>query len=134
MARIDLVPFDLVGENCDVEQINKHSFVIRAHAQTFDAFKAMTDLGPLWDAIQDREFESKEIQSALVEIKDKLRSIEIDVAQADVEMKTYQALFDKQAANQALTRHLQRYVSVTACFAFVFATISFAIVLWAKTQ
>lgn len=104
MARIDLVPFDLVGENCDVEQISKHSFVIRAHAQTFDAFKAMTDLGPLWDAIQDREIESKEMQSALVEIKDKLRSIEIDAAHGEAEIKLLQATIDKVAANQYLTR------------------------------
>ena len=49
----------LTGEGCEVEQITESSFVIRVTQPSFDALSAITDLSPIWNALQDLESDVK---------------------------------------------------------------------------
>ena len=124
----------LTGEGCDVEQVNSNAFVIRVTQPAYEAFTAITDLSPLWDALQDLEADvkshSKESESTLEDIKDTLRSHSVDVVDVEQCISALQVEIDKLTANQIEARQKQTYVLLAAAMTMIFSLLAVGMTLW----
>jgi hypothetical protein len=124
----------LTGEGCDVEQVNSNAFVIRVTQPAYEAFTAITDLSPLWDALQDLEADvkshSKESESTLEDIKDTLRSHSVDVVDVEQCISALQVEIDKLTANQIEARQKQSYVLLAALMTMIFSLLAVGMTLW----
>jgi len=124
----------LTGEGCDVEQVNSNAFVIRVTQPAYEAFTAIADLSPLWDALQDLEADvkshSKESEGALEDIKDTLRSHSVDVVDVEQCISALQVEIDKLTANQVEARQKQTYVLLAALMTMMFSLLAVGIALW----
>jgi hypothetical protein len=123
----------LTGEGCDVEQVNSNAFVIRVTQPAYEAFTAITDLSPLWDALQDLEADvkshSKESESTLEDIKDTLRSHSVDVVDVEQCISALQVEIDKLTANQIEARQKQSYVLLAALMTMIFSLLAVGMTL-----
>ena len=124
----------LTGEGCDVEQVNSNAFVIRVTQPAYEAFTAITDLSPIWDALQDLESDvkshSKETEGALEDIKDTLRSHSVDVVDVEQCISALQVEIDKLTANQIEARQKQTYVLLAALMTMMFSLLAVGMTLW----
>ena len=124
----------LTGEGCDVEQVNSNAFVIRVTQPAYEAFTAITDLSPLWDALQDLEADvkshSKESESTLEDIKDTLRSHSVDVVDVEQCISALHVEIDKLTANQIEARQKQTYVLLAAAMTMIFSLLAVGMTLW----
>jgi septal ring factor EnvC (AmiA/AmiB activator) len=127
-------PISLTGEGCEVEQINESSFVIRVTQPAYEAFTAITDLSPIWDALQDLEADvkshSKETDEALEQIKDTLRCHSVDVVDVDQSISALKVEIEKLTANQNAARQKQTYVLLAAAMTMIFSLLAVGIALW----
>jgi septal ring factor EnvC (AmiA/AmiB activator) len=124
----------LTGEGCDVEQVNSNAFVIRVTQPAYEAFTAITDLSPIWDALQDLEADvkshSKETEGALEDIKDTLRSHSVDVVDVEQCISALHVEIDKLTANQIEARQKQTYVLLAAAMTMIFSLLAVGMTLW----
>ena len=124
----------LTGEGCDVEQVNSNAFVIRVTQPAYEAFTAITDLSPIWDALQDLESDvkshSKETEGALEDIKDTLRSHSVDVVDVEQCISALQVEIDKLTANQIEARQKQTYVLLAALMTMMISLLAVGFALW----
>jgi septal ring factor EnvC (AmiA/AmiB activator) len=124
----------LTGEGCEVEQINESSFVIRVSQPAYEAFTAITDLSPLWDALQDLESDvkshSKETDEALEDIKDTIRSYTVDAVDVDHSISALKVEIEKLTANQIEARQKQTYVLLAAAMTMIFSLLAVGMTLW----
>ncbi len=124
----------LTGEGCEVEQINESSFVIRVSQPAYEAFTAITDLSPIWDALQDLEADvkshSKETESALEDIKDTIRSYTVDAVDVDHSISALRTEIEKLTANQIEARQKQTYVLLAAAMTMIFSLLAVGMTLW----
>ena len=124
----------LTGEGCEVEQITDSSFVIRVTQPSFDALSAITDLSPLWDALQDLEADvkshSKQSDDAFGEIRDTIRSYTVDAVDVEQCISALQVEIDKLTANQIEARQKQSYVLLAALMTMMFSLLAVGIALW----
>ena len=124
----------LTGEGCEVEQITESSFVIRVTQPSFDALSAITDLSPIWDALQDLESDVKshvkQSDDAFDQIKDTLRSHSVDVVDVEQCISALQVEIDKLTANQVEARQKQSYVLLAALMTMIFSLLAVGIALW----
>jgi septal ring factor EnvC (AmiA/AmiB activator) len=127
-------PISLTGEGCEVEQVNQSSFVIRVSQPAYEAFTAITDLSPLWDALQDLEAdvksESKETESAFDQIRDTIRSYTVDAVDVDQSISALKVEIEKLTANQNAARQKQTYVLLAAAMTMIFSLLAVGIALW----
>jgi len=124
----------LTGEGCEVEQVNSNAFVIRVTQPAYEAFTAITDLSPLWDALQDLEADvkshSKETDEALEDIKDTIRSYTVDAVDVDYSISALKVEIEKLTANQVEARQKQTYVLLAAAMTMIFSLLAVGIALW----
>ncbi len=124
----------LTGEGCEVEQISESSFVIRVSQPAYEAFTAITDLSPIWDALQDLESDvkshSKETDEALEDIKDTLRCHSVDVVDVDHSISALKVEIEKLTANQIEARQKQTYVLLAAAMTMIFSLLAVGMTLW----
>lgn len=124
----------LTGEGCEVEQVNSNAFVIRVSQPAYEAFTAITDLSPLWDALQDLEADvkshSKETDEALEDIKDTIRSYTVDAVDVDQSISALKLEIKKLTANQIEARQKQTYVLLAAAMTMIFSLLAVGIALW----
>jgi hypothetical protein len=127
-------PISLTGEGCEVEQVNSNAFVIRVSQPAYEAFTAITDLSPIWDALQDLEADvkshSKETESALEDIKDTIRSYTVDAVDVDHSISALKVEIEKLTANQVEARQKQTYVLLAAAMTMIFSLLAVGIALW----
>jgi hypothetical protein len=127
-------PISFTGEGCEVEQVNSNAFVIRVSQPAYEAFTAITDLSPLWDALQDLEADvkshSKETDEALEDIKDTIRSYTVDAVDVDQSISALHVEIDKLTANQIEARQKQTYVLLAAAMTMMFSLLAVGIALW----
>ena len=127
-------PISLTGEGCEVEQVNQSSFVIRVTQPAYEAFTAITDLSPIWDALQDLEAdvksESKETESAFDQIRDTIRSYTVDAVDVDQSISALKVEIEKLTANQVEARQKQTYVLLAAAMTMIFSLLAVGIALW----
>jgi septal ring factor EnvC (AmiA/AmiB activator) len=127
-------PISLTGEGCEVEQVNSNAFVIRVSQPAYEAFTAITDLSPIWDALQDLEADvkshSKETESALEDIKDTIRSYTVDAVDVDQSISALKVEIEKLTANQVEARQKQTYVLLAAAMTMIFSLLAVGIALW----
>jgi septal ring factor EnvC (AmiA/AmiB activator) len=124
----------LTGEGCDVEQVNSNAFVIRVTQPAYEAFTAITDLSPIWDALQDLESDvkshSKESDDAFGEIRDTIRSYTVDAVDVEQCISALQLEIDKLTANQIEARQKQTYFLLAALMTMMFSLLAVGIALW----
>jgi len=124
----------LTGEGCEVEQINESSFVIRVSQPAYEAFTAITDLSPIWDALQDLEADvkshSKETDEAFDQIRDTIRSYTVDAVDVDQSISALRTEIEKLTANQNAARQKQTYVLLAAAMTMIFSLLAVGIALW----
>lgn len=124
----------LTGEGCDVEQINSNAFVIRVTQPAYEAFTAITDLSPVWDALQDLESDVKahtqQTEDTLHQIKDTLRSSAVDVIDVEQCISALQVEIDNLTANQIEARQKQTYVLLAAAMTMIFSLLAVGMALW----
>lgn len=127
-------PISLTGEGCEVEQVNSNAFVIRVSQPAYEAFTAITDLSPLWDALQDLEAdvksESKETESAFDQIRDTIRSYTVDAVDVDQSISALKVEIEKLTANQNAARQKQTYVLLAAAMTMIFSLLAVGMTLW----
>jgi septal ring factor EnvC (AmiA/AmiB activator) len=127
-------PISLTGEGCEVEQVNQSSFVIRVTQPAYEAFTAITDLSPIWDALQDLEAdvksESKETESAFDQIRDTIRSYTVDAVDVDQSISALKVEIEKLTANQIEARQKQTYVLLAAAMTMIFSLLAVGMTLW----
>lgn len=127
-------PISLTGEGCEVEQVNSNAFVIRVTQPAYEAFTAITDLSPIWDALQDLEAdvksESKETEDTLEQIKDTLRCHSVDVVDVDHSISALKVEIEKLTANQIEARQKQTYVLLAAAMTMIFSLLAVGMTLW----
>jgi hypothetical protein len=127
----------LTGDGCEVEQIDAASFVIRVSQPSFDAFSAISDLSPVYDALHDIEKtvhaqaeQSKELHSTLADLKDALALFRLRLAGLEssvIESRTEQ---DAQVANQYAARQKQTYITLAAFIAMILSFVAVGVTLW----
>lgn len=134
---VQMPSISLTGEGCEVEQVNGSSFVIRVPAPSFDAFGAITDLSPIWDALQDAEAnlqrqteQSKELQGTLAEVKDALALFRFRLSGLEQVAGRLQIDIDTLTANHHAARQKQTYVTLAAFIAMLFSLIAVGVALW----
>ena len=124
----------LTGEGCEVEQVNNNAFVIRVTQPAYEAFTAITDLSPIWDALQDLEADvkshSKQSDDSFGEIRDTLRSHSVDVVDVEQCISALQVEIDKLTANQIEARQKQTYVLLAALMTMMFSLLAVGMMLW----
>lgn len=124
----------LSGDGCEVEQINTNSFVIRVAQPEFDALGAITDLSPVWDAIQRLEEtvdrESKHSQHDVERNTDELVSLHVEVKAHVRIIDELRADIDKLTANLYAARQRQNYFALSALFATIFSLLAAGLALW----
>ena len=54
-ALSELPSISLTGEGCEIEQLDAYAFKIKVSQQAEKSLEAITDFGPLWDALHDLE-------------------------------------------------------------------------------
>jgi len=127
-------PISLTGEGCEVEQVNSNAFVIRVSQPAYEAFTAITDLSPIWDALQDLEADvkshSKETESAFDQIRDTIRSYTVDAVDVDQSISALKVEIEKLTANQVEARQKQTYVLLAAAMTMMFSLLAVGIALW----
>ena len=127
-------PISLTGEGCEVEQVNSNAFVIRVSQPAYEAFTAITDLSPLWDALQDLEADvkshSKETESAFDQIRDTIRSYTVDAVDVDQSISALKVEIEKLTANQIEARQKQTYVLLAAAMTMIFSLLAVGMTLW----
>jgi septal ring factor EnvC (AmiA/AmiB activator) len=127
-------PISLTGEGCEVEQVNSNAFVIRVSQPAYEAFTAITDLSPIWDALQDLEADvkshSKETESAFDQIRDTIRSYTVDAVDVDQSISALKVEIEKLTANQVEARQKQTYVLLAAAMTMIFSLLAVGIALW----
>jgi septal ring factor EnvC (AmiA/AmiB activator) len=124
----------LTGEGCEVEQISESSFVIRVSQPAYEAFTAITDLSPIWDALQDLESDvkshSKESDDAFDQIRDTIRSYTVDAVDVDQSISALKVEIEKLTANQIEARQKQTYVLLAAAMTMMFSLLAVGMTLW----
>jgi len=124
----------LSGDGCEVEQLNTNSFVIRVAQPQFDALEAITDLSPVWDAIQRLEEtvdrESKHSQHDVERNTDELVSLAVEVQSHVRILDGLRAEIDKITANHYAARQQQTYVTLAAFTAIVFSFLAVGLTVW----
>jgi septal ring factor EnvC (AmiA/AmiB activator) len=124
----------LTGEGCEVEQVNNNAFVIRVTQPAYEAFTAITDLSPIWDALQDLESDvkshSKESDDAFDQIKDAIRSHSVDAVDVEQCISALQVEIDKLTANQVEARQKQTFVLLAAAMTMIFSLLAVGTALW----
>ena len=134
---VQMPSISLTGEGCEVEQVNGSSFIIKVPQPSFDAFGAITDLSPIWDALQEVETnlqkhieQSKESQMVVNTLYDvvplqrfRLQSLEEIAARLQTDIDTL-------TANQHAARQKQTYVTLAAFIAMLFSLIAVGVALW----
>jgi len=127
-------PISITGEGCEVEQVNSNAFVIRVSQPAYEAFTAITDLSPIWDALQDLEADvkshSKETESAFDQIRDTIRSYTVDAVDVDQSISALKVEIEKLTANQVEARQKQTYVLLAAAMTMMFSLLAVGIALW----
>jgi len=127
-------PISLTGEGCEVEQVNSNAFVIRVSQPAYEAFTAITDLSPIWDALQDLEADvkshSKETESAFDQIRDTIRSYTVDAVDVDHSISALKVEIEKLTANQIEARQKQTYVLLAAAMTMIFSLLAVGMTLW----
>ena len=127
----------ITGEGCDVEQVNSNAFVIRVTQPVYDAFTTITDLSPLYDALQNLELlvaqqaeQSKELQEFVNNIHDvvplqrfRIQSLEEIAARLQIDI-------DSLTANHVEARQKQTYVLLAALMTMMFSLLAVGIALW----
>ena len=134
---VQMPSISLTGEGCEVEQVNGSSFVIRVPVPSFDAFSAISDLSPIWDALQDAEAnlqkqaeQSKDLRAALAEVKDALALYRFRLTGLESSLVQSAADMDTLTANQHAARQKQTYVTLAAFMALIFSLIAVGVALW----
>lgn len=134
---VSMPSISLTGEGCDVEQVNSNAFVIKVPTPSFDAFSAITDLSPIWDAVQNVESglnyqaeQSKELRSTLVDLKDALALFRFRLAGLEQVAGRLQIDIDGLTANQHAARQKQTYITLAAFFAMLFSLVAVGVALW----
>lgn len=134
---VSMPSISLTGEGCEVEQVNGLSFVIKVPQPSFDAFGAITDLSPIWDAVQNVESglnyqaeQSKELQGTLADVKDALALFRFRLAGLEQVAGRLQIDIDGLTANQYAARQKQTYITLAAFFAMLFSLIAVGVALW----
>lgn len=124
----------LTGEGCDVEQVNSNAFVIRVTQPAYEAFTAITDLSPIWDAMQDLESDVKshvkETESTFDQIKDTLRCHSVDAVDVEQCISALQVEIDNFTANHVEARQKQTYVLCAAAITMIFSLLAVGMALW----
>ena len=124
----------LTGEGCEVEQVNSNAFVIRVTQPSFDALSAITDLSPIWDALQDLEADVKshvkQSDDAFDQIRDTIRSYTVDAVDVEQCISALQVEIDKLTANQIEARQKQSYVLLAALMTMIFSLLAVGMMLW----
>ena len=127
----------LTGDGCEVEQINPHSFVIRVPQASFDALSAITDLSPVWDALQDLEStikegekESKDVQESVATIKDALALYRLRIVSLEQIAGRLLIDIDGLTANQHAARQKQTYVTLAAFIGIILSFMAMGLALW----
>ena len=134
---VSMPSISLTGEGCDVEQVNSNAFVIKVPTPSFDAFGAITDLAPVYDALQDVEDnvhrqaeQSKELHSTLADLKDALALFRFRLAGLEQVAGRLQIDIDGLTANQHAARQKQTYITLAAFIAMLFSLIAVGVALW----
>lgn len=134
---VSMPSISLTGEGCDVEQVNRNAFVIKVPQPSFDAFGAITDLAPVYDALQDVEDnlhkqaeQSKELHSTLADLKDALALFRFRLAGLEQVAGRLQIDIDGLTANQHAARQKQTYITLAAFLAMLFSLIAVGVALW----
>ena len=127
----------LTGEGCDVEQVNSNAFVIKVPTPSFDAFGAITDLSPVWDALQEVETtlarqteQSKELQGTLADVKEALALYRFRLAGLEQVAGRLQIDIDGLTANHQAARQKQTYITLAAFLAMLFSLVAVGVALW----
>ena len=124
----------LTGEGCDVEQVNSNAFVIRVTQPAYEAFTAITDLSPIWDALQDLEADvkshSKQSDDAFDQIRDTIRSYTVDAVDVEQCISALQVEIENLTANQVEARQKQSYVLLAALMTMMFSLLAVGMMLW----
>jgi len=140
-ARCESTPqmpsISLTGEGCDVEQVNSNSFVIKVPTPSFDGLSAISDLLPIWDALQDAEAnfqkqveQSKDLRAALAEVKDALALYRFRLSGLEQVAGRLQIDIDGLTANQHAARQKQTYITLAAFIAMALSFIALGLALW----
>jgi septal ring factor EnvC (AmiA/AmiB activator) len=94
----------------------------------------MTDLSPIWDALQDLEADvkshSKQSDDAFGEIRDTIRSYTVDAVDVEQCISALQKEIDKLTANQVEARQKQTYFLLAALMTMMFSLLAVGIALW----
>jgi len=134
---VSMPSISLTGEGCEVEQVNGSSFVIKVPTPSFDAFGAITDLSPIWDALQDVETnlqkhieaseESQMVVNTLYDVVPLLRS---RISSLEQVAGRLQIDIDGLTANQYAARQKQTYITLAAFMALIFSLVALGLALW----
>jgi len=134
---VQMPSISLTGEGCEVEQVNGSSFVIKVPQPSFDAFGAITDLSPIWDALQDAEAnlqrqteQSKELQGTLADLKDALALFRFRLSGLESSVIQSKTDLDTLTANQHAARQKQTYITLAAFIAMALSFIALGLALW----
>jgi hypothetical protein len=127
----------LTGEGCEVEQIDAASFVIRVAQPSFDAFNAISDLSPVYDALHDVEKmvhaqaeQSKELQEFVNNIHDVVPLLRFRIHSLEEIAGRLQNEIDGMTANQYAARQKQTYITLAAFISIILSFLAVGVALW----
>lgn len=134
---VSMPSISLTGEGCEVEQVNGSSFVIKVPQPSFDAFGAITDLSPIWDALQEVETnlqkhieQSKESQMIVNTLYDVVPLQRFRIQSLEEVAGRLQIDIDGLTANQHAARQKQTYITLAAFLAMLFSLVAVGVALW----
>ena len=126
--------FSLTGEGCEVCKVSDNEFVVKVNSDTDKTLEAITDFGPIWEAIQNLETlladvsESHAFALTSLERGDKIKNGGIAQLKAALGILEQESI--EQAANLSSARATMRYAVAASGLAFVFSMIAVGVSLW----
>ena len=136
---VSMPSISLTGEGCEVEQVNGSSFVIKVPQPSFDAFGAITDLSPIWDALQEVETnlqkhieQSKESQMIVNTLYDVVPLQRFRIQSLEEVAGRLQIDIDGLTANHQAARQKQTYITLAAFLAMLFSLVAVGVALWSS--
>lgn len=132
-APVKMPSISLTGEGCEVERVTDNAFHIRVVQQAEKSLEAITDFGPLWEAIRELEERVKgasewcEIENASAISRDSFLEERLDRIAAHV--STIEAKQNVMTANLFAARDLARYALAGAALSTTLS-VATGIALW----
>jgi len=126
--------FSLTGEGCEVLKVSDTNFVIKVDREPERTLEAITDFGPIWEAIQN-------IESLLANVSESHASALTSLERGDklktggmAQLKAALGILEQEsiefAANLSSARATIRYAVAASVLAFVFSMLAVGVSLW----